>query len=252
MPHFGNEHLHKITNKMIEDYQATRIRSHYRRGGKINPVSEATINREICCITVIFKKAVEWGRLADSPAQAVKTLKEKPNPTRLLEQYEIARFLDAIPDRLKALIACTVYAGFRRSELFHLHWKDINWTTRELDVVSRRGHHTKNYESRRIPMNDALIEALRRHPRHINSPYIFCNAKGEPLKHVRTALRYAAKRAGIEDTVKMHQLRHAFCSHALMQRIDPCTVQKWMGHKDLNTTLRYAHVSPDHEKAAIQ
>ena len=101
-------------------------------------------------------------------------------------------------------------------------------------------------------MNDALIEALRRHPRHINSPYIFCNAKGEPLKHVRTALRYAAKRAGIEDTVKMHQLRHAFCSHALMQRIDPCTVQKWMGHKDLNTTLRYAHVSPDHEKAAIQ
>jgi site-specific recombinase XerD len=50
----------------------------------------------------------------------------------------------------------------------------------------------------------------------------------------------------------MHQLRHAFCSHALMQGIDPRTVQKWMGHKDLNTTLRYAHVSPDHEKAAIQ
>ena len=85
-------------------------------------------------------------------------------------------------------------------------------------------------------MNDALIEALRRHPRHINSPYIFCNAKGEPLKNVRTALRYAAKRAGIEDTVQMHQFRHAFCSHALMQGIDPCTVQKWMGHKDLNTT----------------
>ena len=120
-----------------------------------------------------------------------------------------------------------------------------------MDVVSRRGHHTKNHESRRIPMNDALIEALRRHPRHINSPYIFCNAKGEPLKNVRTALRYAAKRAGIEDTVKMHQLRHAFCSHALMQGIDPCTVQKWMGHKDLNTTLRYAHVSPDHEKAGF-
>ena len=38
----------------------------------------------------------------------------------------------------------------------------------------------------------------------------------------------------------------------MMQGIDPRTVQKWMGHKDLKTTLRYAHVSPDHEKAAIQ
>jgi len=37
-----------------------------------------------------------------------------------------------------------------------------------------------------------------------------------------------------------------------MQGIDPRTVQRWMGHKDLRTTLRYAHVSPDHEKAAIQ
>jgi len=37
-----------------------------------------------------------------------------------------------------------------------------------------------------------------------------------------------------------------------MQGIDPRTVQKWMGHRDLKTTLRYAHVSPDHEKTAIQ
>ena len=37
-----------------------------------------------------------------------------------------------------------------------------------------------------------------------------------------------------------------------MSGVDPRTVQKWMGHKDLKTTLRYAHVSPDHEKAAIE
>ena len=37
-----------------------------------------------------------------------------------------------------------------------------------------------------------------------------------------------------------------------MMGVDPRTMQKWMGHKDLATTLRYAHVSPDHEKAAIE
>ena len=133
---------------------------------------------------MILRKAVEWGRIEDSPARAVKTLKEKPNPTRLLEQYEIARLLEATPDRLKALIACTVYAGLRYNELLHLHWKDIDWNTRELHVISRREHHTKNYQSRRIPMNDALVESLRRHPRHINSPYVFCNKEGQPLKNV--------------------------------------------------------------------
>ena len=67
----------------------------------------------------------------------------------------------------------------------------------------------------------------------------------------RHRLTRAAQVAGIDD-LSMHQLRHAFCSHALMRGIDPRTVQKWMGHRDLTTPLRYAHVSPDHERAAIQ
>jgi len=37
-----------------------------------------------------------------------------------------------------------------------------------------------------------------------------------------------------------------------MQGVDPRTVQKWAGHKNLSTTLKYLHVSPDHEKVAIQ
>ena len=121
-----------------------------------------------------------------------------------------------------------------------------------MTVVSREEHHTKNYESRRIPINEALAEALRRHPRRLGSPYVFGNRDGQPYDNIRKALNSAAKRAGIEGGVKLHQLRHAFCSHALMQGIDPRTVQKWMGHKDLKTTLKYAHVSPDHEKTAIQ
>ena len=119
-------------------------------------------------------------------------------------------------------------------------------------MISREEHHTKNYESRRIPMNVVLVEALRRHPHRLGSPYVFCNRDGETYDNIRTALRGATKRAGIEGGVKLHQLRHAFCSHALMQGISPRTVQKWMGHKDLQTTLKYAHVSPDHEKEAIQ
>jgi integrase len=145
-----------------------------------------------------------------------------------------------------------VYAGLRRGELFHLQWQDIDWKAGELHVVSRQDHPTKNNESRRIPMNVALQEALRRHPRRIDSRYVFCNAQGQPYDDIRKSLARASEKAGIQGGVGLHQLRHAFCSHALMSGCDPRTVQKWMGHKSLSTTLKYAHVSPDHEKAAIQ
>ena len=118
-------------------------------------------------------------------------------------------------------------------------------------MVSSEMHPTKGKRSRRIPINDALHEALRRHPRRLGCPWVF-NQEGKPYDNVRKGLHTAAQLAGIEDGVGMHQLRHAFCSHGLMQGVDPRTMQKWMGHRSLTTTLKYAHVSPDHEKAAIQ
>ncbi len=253
VPYFAGLHLHEITPKRIEDYKTLRHRGgRYRRGTKTKPLNGATVNRELCCIKILFRKAVEWGRLEDTPARGIKMFKETPNPPRLLEQEEVARLLVELPDHLKALGACAVYAGLRMSELFHLRWEDVNWKAGELNVVSREAHHTKNYQSRRIPMNEALVEALQRHPRRLDSPYAFCNREGQPYDNIYKALASAALRAGIGDGIGLHQLRHAFCSHALMQGIDARTVQKWMGHRDLKTTLGYAHVSPDHERAAIQ
>lgn len=245
--------LSEITPRILEDYIAQRRRGHYRKGSQKRPVKAGTVNRDIACLKILFRKAVEWGHLEESPARRIKTFKELPNPPRLLEPNEIAHLMEHIPEHLKALIACVVYAGLRREELFHLRWKDINYRSGELTVVSNEEHPTKNRESRRIPMNAALVEALRRHTRRLGSPYVFCNQKtGQPYDNVRKALRTAAREAGIEGGVKLHQLRHAFCSHALMRGIDPRTVQRWMGHKDLTTTMKYAHISPDHERAAIQ
>jgi len=204
---------------------------------------------------VLLRKAEEWGKLEQSPARGIKMFKEKPAAPRLLEQEEIASLLAQTPDHLYALVACIVYAGLRREELFYLRWEDLNLRTKELTVASRREHHTKNYESRRIPMNETLVKALRQHKRDhivVGSLYVFANREGKPYRDLRESLDKAAQKAGIGDSVKLHQLRHAFCSHALMQGIDPRTVQKWMGHKDLKTTLRYAHVSPAHERKAIQ
>jgi integrase len=197
-------------------------------------------------------KAAEWEYIDTSPARDVKMFKELPEAPKLLEVGEVEMLLAEMPDHLRAVVACAVYAGLRRSELFHLQWGDISFETGELTVASRREHHTKNYQSRRIPMNTALVEAFKRHPRYLGSQVVFSSREGKPYTDIRDSLEAASARAGIEGGVRLHQLRHAFCSHALMQNIDPRTVQRWMGHKDLTTTMRYAHISPHHEREAIQ
>ena len=113
IPHFGGQHLHEITPKILEDYVIKRSRSLCLRGKKKHPVKGATVNRDIACLKVLFRKAVEWGLLDESPATGLKKFKEIPNPPRLLELEEITALLDAIPGHQKALIACVVYAGLR-------------------------------------------------------------------------------------------------------------------------------------------
>ena len=65
-------------------------------------------------------------KLEQSPARGITAFKEKPVAPRLLEQEEIANLLARTPDHLYALVACIVYAGLRREELFYLRWEDLS------------------------------------------------------------------------------------------------------------------------------
>lgn len=91
------------------------------------------------------------------------------------------------------------------------------------------GRPGKNYESRRIPMNEALVEALQRHPRRLDSPCVCCNRDGHPYEDIPEPLKLGRTTGRNERPPQVASAAHAFCSHTLMQGIDARTVQKWMG-----------------------
>jgi integrase len=156
------------------------------------------------------------------------------------------------PPHIYALVATGVYAGLRRSELFYLEWSDVDFKRATITVQNKEEWHTKNYESRVIPIHDTLYEVLRRHPRHISSRYVFCNPKtGRRYNNIRKSLSSAAERAGIGH-IGLHTLRHTFASQLVMRGADLATVQKLMGHKSIQMTMRYAHLAPDHLSAAVE
>ena len=95
-------------------------------------------------------------------------------------------------------------------------------------------------------VKDALIK-VRRNPK---SPYIFCYKNGEQVKDIRKSFWTALRKSDIKD-FRFHDLRHSAASHLVMAGVDLNTVREILGHKTIEMTLRYAHLSPNHKKHAV-
>jgi len=235
--HFSGKYLYEITPIMIERFKTERI--------KIDEVSPATVNRSLACLKSIFNKAIHWGRVEDNPVKKVKLLKENNKRLRYLEKEEIVKLLSRCSKRLRPIVVLALNTGMRRGEILGLKWQDIDF---------RRGiiylYNTKNGEKRELPMNEMAKTALIRTLKHPDSPYIFCDKNGRPFKGNRKSFFTALEKSGIIN-FRFHDLRHTFASHLVMSGIDLNTVRELMGHKSIEMTLRYAHLSPDYKRRAV-
>jgi integrase len=245
VPLWGDFQLSRITAKMIEDYKLTRIEL----------VVASTVTRELFTVKNMFRKAVDWGYLLRNQAEQVKKLKSGTPQFRYLSREEMVRFLDACrnsPNRqLYVLVSAALNTGMRLGELTALQWQDVHFKQGFIRVENREDHHTKNYETRTIPMNAQLIEVLKKHPRRLDCPHVFHREDGAPFIKMRTSFENAVKRAGIGH-LRFHDLRHTFASHLVMGGVDIRTVQELLGHKDIRMTMRYAHLAPDHMRNAVR
>jgi len=110
----------------------------------------------------------------------------------------------------------------------------------------------KNGEYDTVALSERALEILRSIPVRLDSKYVFPGTKpGMPFYDLRGQFEKAVKDAGLQD-VTFHTLRHTAASHMVMAGIDLSTVQKILRHKSIAMTQRYAHLSPEHTKAAVE
>ena len=245
VPVWGEYLVQRLTAKDIENYKLQRIEK----------VTASTVNRELALISNMFRKAVEWAYIKEAPVAHMKKIKTGVQHFRYLSHEETDKLLDTCKHspnpQLHVFVATALNTGMRLGELTALEWKDIDFKRGTIRVDNKEDHHTKNYEPRSIPMNDQLIEVLSKHPRRLDSPYVFARKGGEKFRKMRTSFENAVKRAGIPH-LRFHDLRHTFASHLVMGGVDIRTVQELLGHKDIRVTMRYAHLAPDHMKNAVR
>lgn len=228
--------LHEITPLDVEKYKKRRLDE---------GVKQSTVNRALTTLKCLYNRAIEWGVIENNPAKNVRQYPENNKRLRYLEKEEIERLIGACETHVKPIVVVAVNTGMRRGEILNLKWREID-IKKEIIYL----YHTKNSESREVPMNSIVKKTLIGIPKLKDSPYIFHNRRNTPYKDIRKAFFRALDRAGIRD-FKFHDLRHTFASQLVMSGVGLNTVRELLGHKSLQMTLRYSHLSPGHLQHAV-
>lgn len=244
--YFGEEtRLSQIRYVDLETFRNHLRQTRTRRG---TLKADSTVNREIACLHHVFAKAVEWEMIEKSPLDRGKTLimKENNQRVRYLTEDEITHLLAACEEKphLHRIVVCALHTGMRKGEILSLKWGQIRNGFIYLE-------ETKTKERRVIPVNETLSRALKeiRKEQGLTSKYVFTYA-GRSFSRVDRAFHGALTRAKIED-FRFHDLRHTFASHVLMKGGSLKDVQELLGHKSMTMTLRYAHLSQEHKRNAV-
>jgi integrase len=196
-----------------------------------------------------LKKAHAWKKLLE-PA-TVKLLKQEQGKTRFLSEEEETAILAACSPALRRIVQAGLLTGFQRQELTSLRPEDVDFVR---GTVSVAACFSKNGESRTLPMSPRLRAVLEDALAvRGDAPTVFTTRQRKPRSPIgfTQMLKYTCVRAGMEP-LSPHVLRHTFASCLVMAGVDLRTVQELMGHKSIAMTMRYAHLSPDHKRAAIE
>jgi integrase/recombinase XerC len=157
-------------------------------------------------------------------------------------------------ERDRLVLLTLVQTGLRRAELIALDWSDLDLESDRPSLLVRRG---KGGKPRRQPLAPGLARELARVRAVREAPAdepVFCGLEGNRLQPTILAslIHRAAKRAEIEKRVTAHTLRHTAATWLRQQTGDARLVAAYLGHSDLSTVSRYAHVADEelHEAAA--
>ena len=215
-------------------------------------LSATSIKLEAVALRIFFRFLTARGRIASDPAEKLPLPRIPMTLPQPLSQPEMARLVAApagdtpLEIRDRALLELLYACGLRIAEACTIRLENLD---EEGGVVRVTG---KGNKTRLIPVGRAALEALKIYlatarPKLISprsGAAIFLSVRGHPLTPARIwqLVRYYAKRAGIEEAVHPHQLRHSFATHLLAGGADLRIIQEMLGHASIATTQIYTQV----------
>ncbi len=211
-------------------------------------------NRILEVVRKMFNLADAWGLRKDgaNPCRFVQKYKEKKRERFLTDEefHRLGQILNEIEaDGSETLSAVTatrllMLTGCRLSEIQTLRWEDVNLEAAEIRLRDAKTG------ARMVPLSSAAVSVLSALPRPEDNPWVIVGKKpGAHLTDLQHPWRRIRARADLDD-VRIHDLRHSFASRALALGESLPMIGKLLGHTQVQTTARYAHLANESVKAS--
>jgi integrase len=274
-PFFGAKSLDTITtedvNDLISMMHAGRRPSGIRRYKRLSP---ASIRKAIGTLHALFDFATKRGWASSNPVHAIELPEvARSDDIRFLTATEVhAVVASAVPGSHeaidRALYVTAAMTGLREGELIALRWIDVDWMAtrvrvRQNYVLGEFGTPKSRRSTRSVPMADAVAAELERLYRTTETrtgrapsddDLVFSDpTTGGPLNKKMLLLRFrrALETARLDPARRFHDLRHTFGTQMAGAGVAIRTLQEWMGHRDIQTTMRYADYAPSAHEAEV-
>ena len=237
--------LHEMDAETIEDF-----RTRYPQIKKLKdfrPASSASaLNHMVKPLKAAFKMAAAWGYLRSNALRDVKLMKEPPGRDNYIATIEAFAVLHTrASDELKPWLIFGLYTGLRKSAIRALTQNDIDSEVRELKVRNSKG---KNY---RVYLHDEVVRCLEAIGPSVSDARILRTPDGKPAAFPERDFRQARKLAGLNE-LHFHDLRHTYATWLRESGVDPMTVAQLLGHRVHAMTGRYAHLTAEQRRRAIE
>ena len=225
-----NSKVEKVTNEVINNYLF------YCKNDK--SYSYSSMKQVIASIGYLYTKVFK----AEYP-EALKIELRKPSTLpSVLSPKEVQKIVKVTTNiKHKAILLLIYSAGLRLGELIKLKLSDVDSEAMKIHIRNAKGK-----KDRYIMLSENVLIILRDYYKNYKpDEYLFEGQNGGPYssQSVQSVFKSALKKAGIKKKASVHTLRHSFATHLLDEGTDIRYIQELLGHKRLETTQIYTHIS---------
>lgn len=223
-------------------------------------LSPRSIRNKLSGLSSFCRFLTERDILISNPCMKVRRPKILRRPPRYLTLEQIEQCLALawdLPGDVWLVCYVAIYTGVRLSELRNIEWQDFLWEQKILVIPI-----TKSNRPRAIPLSQHFIRDIKPLAQKMGIIFpgrIYEGTSGKREKHtfiaqldpIREKMPVFTENTSAKGCGRCyHIMRHSYCSQHVMAGTPIAKVSVWAGHKDISTTMLYAHLAPKHDEDA--